>query len=148
MNPICNRDCFHCPYEDCINDELLLEDYQVEKEIDLLSGARGYKTPKAIRAAQKQYREENKEKVAARNKKYREENKEKVAAYSKQYREENKEKVAAYKKQYREENKEKVAAYRKKYYEENKEKWKEYNQKSRQKKSSLALARSVGGKEK
>lgn len=103
MNPICNRDCFHCPYEDCINDELLLEDYQVEKEIDLLSGARGYKTPKAIRAAQKKYYEENKEKVAAA---------------------------------------------RKKYYEENKEKWKEYNQKSRQKKSSLALARSVGGKEK
>ena len=102
MNPICNRDCFHCPYEDCINDELLLEDYQVEKEIDLLSGAREYKTPKAIRASNKKYYEENKEKVAARNKKY---------------------------------------------YEENKEKWKEYNQKSRQKKSSLALARSVGGKE-
>ena len=103
MKPVCDYDCFHCPYEDCINDELLLEDYQVEKEIDLLSGAREYKTPKAIRAS---------------NKKYREENKEKVAAYSK------------------------------KYYEENKEKWKEYNQKSRQKKSSLALARSVGGKTK
>ncbi len=103
MNPICNRDCFHCPYEDCINDELLLEDYQVEKEIDLLSGAKKYKTPKAIRASSKKYREENKEKVAARNKKY---------------------------------------------YEENKEKWKEYNQKSRQKKSSLALARNAGGKTK
>ena len=103
MNPICNRDCFHCPYEDCINDELLLEDYKSEKELDFLSGARGYKTPKAIRASNKKYREENKEKVAAAQKKY---------------------------------------------YEENKEKWKEYNQKSRQKKSSLALARSVGGKEK
>lgn len=88
MNPICNRDCFHCPYEDCINDELLLEDYQVEKEIDLLSGAREYNTSEFHRAAQK------------------------------------------------------------KYYEENKEKWKEYYKKSRQKKSSLALARSVGGKEK
>ena len=88
MNPICNCDCFHCPYEDCINDELLLEDYQVEKEIDLLSGAKKYKTPEAIRASSK------------------------------------------------------------KYYEENKEKWKEYHKKSRQKKSSLALARSVGGKEK
>lgn len=103
MNPICNHNCFHCPYEDCINDELLLEDYQVEKEIDLLSGAKEYKTLKAKRDA---------------NKKYYKENKEKVAAYSK------------------------------KYYEENKEKWKEYKQKSRQKKSSLALARSVGGKEK
>lgn len=103
MKPVCDYDCFHCPYEDCINDELLLEDYQVEKEIDLLSGAREYKTSESHRAAQKKYREENKEKVAAA---------------------------------------------RKKYYEENKEKWKEYNQKSRQKKSSLALARSVGGKEK
>ncbi len=103
MKPICNRDCFHCPYEDCINDELLLEDYQVEKEIDLLSGAREYNTSESHRAAKKKYREENKEKVAA---------------------------------------------YSKKYYEENKEKWKEYNKKSTQKKSSLALARSVGGKEK
>lgn len=103
MKPVCDYDCFHCPYEDCINDEMRLEDYQEGKEIDLLSGAREYKTPKAIRASNKKYYEENKEKVAARNKKY---------------------------------------------YEENKEKWKEYNQKSRQKKSSLALTRSVGGKEK
>ena len=133
MKPVCDYDCFHCPYEDCINDELLLEDYQVEKEIDLLSGAREYKTSESHRVAQKKYYEENKEKVAAARKKYREENKEKVAAARKKYREE---------------NKEKVAAARKKYYEENKEKWKEYNKKSRQKKSSLALARSVGGKEK
>lgn len=88
MKPVCDYDCFHCPYEDCINDEMRLEDYKSEKKLDFLSGARGYKTPKAIRAAQK------------------------------------------------------------KYYEENKEKWKEYYKKSRQKKSSLALARSVGGKEK
>lgn len=103
MNSICSHDCFHCPYEDCINDELLLEDYKAEKEIDFLSGAKEYKTSEAHRAINKKYREENKEKVAAA---------------------------------------------RKKYYEENKEKWKEYNQKARQKKSSLALARSVGGKEK
>ena len=118
MKPVCDYDCFHCPYEDCINDEMRHEDYQEGKELELISGAREYKTPKAIRASNKKYYEENKEKVAAAQKKYREENKEKVAAYSK------------------------------KYYEENKEKWKEYNQKSRQKKSSLALARSVGGKEK
>ena len=93
------------------------EDYQEGKELELISGAKEYKTSESHRAAQKKYREENKEKVAAAQKKYYEENKEKVAAYSK------------------------------KYYEENKEKWKEYNQKSRQKKSSLALARSVGGKE-
>ena len=89
MNPICNRDCFHCPYEDCINDELLLEDYQVEKEIDLLSGAREYKTPKAIRASNKKYYEENKEKVAAARKKYYEENREKWKEYHKKSRQKN-----------------------------------------------------------
>ncbi len=118
MKPVCDYDCFHCPYEDCINDEMRHEDYQEGKKLELISGAKEYNTSESHRSAQKKYREENKEKVAAYSKKYREENKEKVAAYSK------------------------------KYYEENKEKWKEYNQKSRQKKSSLALARSVGGKEK
>ncbi len=88
MKPVCDYDCFHCPYEDCINDEMRLEDYQEGKELELISGAKEYNTSESHRAAQK------------------------------------------------------------KYYEENKEKWKEYNQKSRQKKSSLALARSVGGKEK
>ena len=102
MKPVCDYDCFHCPYEDCINDEMRHEDYQEGKELELISGAKEYKTSESHRAAQKKYREENKEKVAAAQKKY---------------------------------------------YEENKEKWKEYNQKSRQKKSSLALARSVGGKE-
>ena len=116
MKPVCDYDCFHCPYEDCINDEMRLEDYQAGKEIELISGAKEYKTSKAKRDANKKYYKENKEKLITYGKKYREENKEKVAAYSK------------------------------KYYEENKEKWKEYNQKSRQKKSSLALARSVGGK--
>lgn len=88
MKPVCDYDCFHCPYEDCINDEMRHEDYQEGKKLELISGAKEYNTSESHRAAQK------------------------------------------------------------KYYEENKEKWKEYNQKSRQKKSSLALARSVGGKEK
>ena len=118
MKPVCDYDCFHCPYEDCINDEMRLEDYQEGKELELISGAKEYKTSESHRAAQKKYYEKNKERLAA------------------------------YQKKYREKNKEKVAATQKKYYEENKEKWKEYNQKSRQKKSSLALARSVGGKEK
>ena len=118
MKPVCDYDCFHCPYEECINDEMRLEDYQEGKKLELISGAKEYKTSESHRAAQKKYYEKNKERLAA------------------------------YQKKYREKNKEKVAATQKKYYEENKEKWKENNQKSRQKKSSLALARSVGGKEK
>lgn len=43
---------------------------------------------------QKQYREENKDKVAEAKKKYAQENKEKIARYKKKYSEENKEHIA------------------------------------------------------
>ena len=66
----------------------------------------------------KQYREDNKEKIAERNKQYYEDNKD----YYKQYREDNKEKIAEQNKQYRENNKD----YYKQYREDNKEKIAEY----------------------
>ena len=109
----CDRNCFSCPYDDCIYDGLDYDDYLAENTLDLISGAKELKYSTKARAKRKQYYEENKEKVAAYQKQYREENKEKVAAYQKQYYEENKEKVAAKRKQYYEENKEKVAAKRK-----------------------------------
>ena len=95
----CDRNCFSCPYDDCICDDLDYEDYLAETKIDLISGAKELKSTTKARAYQKQYYEENKEKVAAYQKQYYEENKEKVAAKRKQYREENKEKVAAKRKQ-------------------------------------------------
>ena len=57
---------------------------------------------------QKQYRENNKEKIAEQHKQYYENNKEKIAEQRKQYNENNKEKIVEYKKQYYEENKEKI----------------------------------------
>ena len=75
MNSVCDRNCFECPYLDCICDELTLEDYQAEREIDLLSGARILKTSPKVAAQQKQYREANKEKVAAQQKQWYEANK-------------------------------------------------------------------------
>ena len=96
MAPVCDRNCFTCPYEDCICDDITYEDFRAEKEIDLMSGAKVYKTSSKARAIQKRYREENKEKVAAAQKRYYEENKEKVAAAQKRYYEENKEKWKLY----------------------------------------------------
>ena len=93
-----------------------------------MSGAKVYKTSPKARAAQKRYREENKEKGAAVQKRYREENKEKVAAAQKRYREE---------------NKEKVAAAQKRYYEENKEKWKLHNAKRRKKQNAKSCKKSL-----
>lgn len=65
MPPVCNKDCLHCPYPDCINDQLDHEDYQaldqMEREI-LAPPSRKQRR----RAAQKRaYYEANREKVAA-----------------------------------------------------------------------------------
>ena len=92
---ICNKDCLHCPYPDCINDDLDYEDYkaaaELEREIILPRTAKQRK----VATYQKAYREANREKVAARKKAYYEANREKLATYQKAYREANREKVAA-----------------------------------------------------
>jgi hypothetical protein len=69
----------------------------------------------------KEYRQDNKEKIAKYNKEYQEINKEKIAKRMKEYRQDNKEKI----KEYQEINKEKIAKYKKEYEEINKEKIKE-----------------------
>ena len=70
----------------------------------------------------KQYYENNKEKLAEQHKQYRENNKDKKAKYNKQYYENNKERISEHKKQYRENNKEGISEQKKQYYENNKEK--------------------------
>ena len=65
----------------------------------------------------KQYRQDNKEKIAEQQKQYNQDNKEKKAEYDKQYHEANKEK----RKQYCQENKEKIAEWGRQYREKNKE---------------------------
>ena len=82
MAPVCDRNCFTCPYEDCICDDITYDDFRAEKWIDLISEAKVCKTSPKARAYQKRYREENKEKVAAAQKRYREENKEKWKRYN------------------------------------------------------------------
>ena len=68
MAPICNKDCLHCPYPDCINDELDYEDYkaaaELEREIILPRTAKQRK----VATYQKAYYEANREKVAAQQK--------------------------------------------------------------------------------
>ena len=75
---------------------------------------------------EKQYREENKDKI----KQYYKKNKDKLAERNKQYREENKDYYAEYQKKYwkkyREENKDYYEEYHKQWYEANKDKRAEY----------------------
>jgi hypothetical protein len=80
----------------------------------------------------KQYRQDNKEKIAEYSKQYREANKEKLAEKGKRYHEENKEKIAEKGKRYRKDNKEKIAEWNKRYHEENKEQKKQYYEANRE----------------
>lgn len=78
MKAQCDKNCFACPYEDCIYDDLTYEDYKAEREIDLLSGAVELKTPPNIRAAQRKYYEENIDDLKAYKRAWYQSNKERL----------------------------------------------------------------------
>ena len=122
---VCNEDCFHCPYPDCVRDDLTAATYA-----ELATLEKTIINPPTLKQ----------QKVAAYNRAYREANKEKLAAQKRAYREANKEKVAAQQRAYYEANKEKVAAQQRAYREANKEKQREYNRRYRAKKKALAAA--------
>ena len=83
MKKICNKDCFNCPYEDCINDEMDHEDYQEAADRD----RELFMTPekRKIAAGKKAYYEANREKIAAGQKAYREANREAYNRYHREY---------------------------------------------------------------
>ena len=110
MNSICNEDCFHCPYPDCIRDDLTAATYAELATIDkTIINPPTWKQRK-VAAQQRAWYEANREKVAAQQRAYREANREKVAAQQRAYRE------------------------------AHKDKWREYNRRSRAKKKAPAAA--------
>lgn len=114
MKAQCDKNCFACPYEDCICDDLTYEDYKAEREIDLLSGAVELKTPSNIRAARRKYREENIDDLKAYKRAWYQANKERAAVYNREYREKNQEYFKSYKRAYYQAHKEKWSSYKKK----------------------------------
>ena len=118
--PVCDRDCFHCKFPDCINDGMEAEDYAQSKELDReLTQTRKQKKKAAY---WRTYHEANREKLAAQKRAYYKANREKVAAQQRAYREANREKLAAYQRAYRKANREKLVAYQRAYYRANREK--------------------------
>ena len=99
---------------------------ELEKEerivIELLKPTLNMKIPTRT---DKEYYEENKEKILEYHKIYSEENKEKILEYQKKYRKNNKEKSKETFKNYYIDNKEKLLEKDKKYYQKNKEQIKE-----------------------
>lgn len=93
MDGICNKDCFNCPYDDCINDSMDLEDYREirERDLDML------RTPEQKRraAAQKAYYIAHKDDKAAYRKVYYEKRKDYYKDYRRAYRAANREMLKA-----------------------------------------------------
>ena len=106
---VCDKNCFECPFDDCIYDDLDLDDVKEQRERDAEHRA-ALKSEKELRIAAKKkaYYEANREDIAAKQKAYREANREDVAAKQKAYREANREDIAAYHKAYYEANREKL----------------------------------------
>lgn len=84
---------------------------------------------------QKEYYENNKEKILLREKQYKKTNRDKILKkkkiQAKKYREENQDRINDYQKEYRKENKDKIKEYRIKNKDKNKDKIKEYRKNKR-----------------
>lgn len=137
MGGLCDKNCFCCPFEDCISDEMDYEDYIEEKRIDKIAGAYGLSEPKKQETAlpdkkmdPKEYRrrhyEENRERALAYQKKYYAENRERILRQKKDKYSANRQKIIERQRQYREANKDVVAAYSKEYYRKNRKRIAEY----------------------
>ena len=72
---VCSKDCFHCPYPDCMLDTVDYDDILEQRRRDRILTQTPEKAK--IAACQKAYRAANREEIAARNKAYREANREK-----------------------------------------------------------------------
>ena len=81
---------------------------------------------------QKQYNENNKERIKERAKQYYQDNKEEILEYQKQYYENNRDEIKERVKQYSENNRDEIKEYKKKYREEHKEEIKEKDKKYRE----------------
>jgi DNA-binding XRE family transcriptional regulator len=74
---VCNRDCFNCPFPDCVLETLEAEDYRMQRE-----AAELLKTPeqKKIAAKKRAYYEANRDEIAAKQRAYYEANRDEIAA--------------------------------------------------------------------
>ena len=95
MNSICNEDCFHCPYPDCIRDDLTAATYAELATIDkTIINPPTWKQRK-VAAQQRAWYEANREKVAAQQRAYREAHKDKWREYNRRSRAKKKAPAAA-----------------------------------------------------
>ena len=86
MNSICNEDCFHCSYPDCVRDDLTAATYADLATIDKTIINPPTLKQRKVAAQKRAWYEANKEKVAAQKRAWYEANKEKRREYNRRYR--------------------------------------------------------------
>ena len=131
------RERWYIENNDCVNARVAgrtQKEYRQDNKEKIQEQTKQYleANKEKIKEQKKQYREANKE----QKKQYHQANKEKIQEQTKQYYQANKEKIQEKKKQYREANKEKILEYSKQYREANKEKIKEKKRIDRQRKKT------------
>ena len=80
MSAVCSKDCFNCPFPDCINDALDAEDYRLARQIEAEITLPKSQKETQIAAYQRAYYEANKDEIAAYQRAYREAHKDEIAA--------------------------------------------------------------------
>lgn len=90
---ICDKDCLHCQYPDCINDEMDAEDWRQAREIENYLREKTA-AERAIAAKQREYYEANRESIAAKQREYREANRERYNDYMRRYMAERRRRLA------------------------------------------------------
>ena len=84
--PVCNEDCFHCPYPDCVRDDLTAATYAELATLEKTITNPPTLKQRKVAAYNRAYYEANKEKVAARQRAYRKANKDKWREYGRRSR--------------------------------------------------------------
>lgn len=139
---ICDKDCLHCGFEDCINDEFTQEELrQAEELIQDHTLNQKQKRRKDYRA---EWLAKNRERVNAQNRAYYAAHREQCKANARAYYAANREAIAEKRKAYEAANRERIAARKKSWWQANREKWNEYQRAYKARKKAASTGTSTG----
>lgn len=129
MSEVCNKDCFNCPYEDCILDDLDLEDYEELDKIDqnIMTSDVNDDWIAKKREYQKNYYQNNKARMLEKSKAWHEAHKAEMKAYKQAYYQAHKEEIKLKQRKYYEENRLQESQRKRKQYVERKKRQTEEN---------------------
>lgn len=108
QNQLCNRDCFHCPYEDCVVDgETALEIARSERRDKPECGGSNLARRRQRREQGRRYRAAHPDRTSAKNRRYYLRHKAAIAEYKRLWYIQNRDRILAQQKEYRKRKKEK-----------------------------------------